>query len=81
MFSFGGTQCCLYRIAQVRFCSKYSCVHFDLFAVFSELVFRLREADRYETENNGFIEVVVEVANQRDLASPISLVLTPSIAP
>ncbi len=45
-----------------------------------ELVFRLREIARAESEGNENIEVVVEVANQRDLASPISLILTPRIA-
>ena len=46
----------------------------------SELVFQLREAHRTESEDNGFIKVVVDVANQRNLASPISLVLTPRVA-
>ena len=49
-------------------------------AYISELVFRLREFQRTESEDNGFIEVVVDVANQRDLASSISLVLTPRVA-
>ncbi len=44
-------------------------------------MFRLREADRSETEDRGIIEIVVEIANQRDLARGISLVLTPKIAP
>ncbi len=46
----------------------------------SGLEFRLREVDRSEREDNGVIEIVVEVANQRDLASSISLVLTPRVA-
>ncbi len=45
--------------------------------IHAELVFRLREADRSEREDNGFIEIVVENANQQDLVTNISLLLTP----
>ncbi len=48
--------------------------------MYLELAFRLREIDRSEIEDNGNIEVVVEVGNQRDLVSNILLILTPRIA-
>ncbi|XP_064387566.1 uncharacterized protein LOC135335869 isoform X2 [Halichondria panicea] len=44
------------------------------------LVFRLRESDRVVDEGDRFIPVEVTVANEVELASDISLVLTPMIA-
>ncbi len=45
------------------------------------LVFRLRESDRVVDEGNREIPVEVTVANEVELASDISLVLTPMFAP
>ncbi|XP_064387630.1 uncharacterized protein LOC135335892 isoform X2 [Halichondria panicea] len=45
------------------------------------LVFRLRESNRVVDEDDGFISIDVAVANEVELASDISLVLTPMIAP
>ncbi|XP_064387556.1 uncharacterized protein LOC135335860 isoform X4 [Halichondria panicea] len=45
------------------------------------LVFRLRESDRAVSEDNRFIPVEVTTANEVELASDISLLLTPMIAP
>ncbi len=45
------------------------------------LVFRLRESNRVIDEDVGFIPIVVTVTNEVELASDISLVLTPMIAP
>ncbi len=45
------------------------------------LVFRLRESDRVVDEGNGFIPIEVTVSTELELASDISLVLTPMIAP
>ncbi|XP_064387828.1 uncharacterized protein LOC135336006 [Halichondria panicea] len=44
-------------------------------------VFRLRESDEVVDEDDGFIPIEVTVANEVELASDISLVLTPMIAP
>ncbi|XP_064388167.1 uncharacterized protein LOC135336335 [Halichondria panicea] len=44
------------------------------------LVFRLRESDRVVDEGDGFIPVEVTVSNEVELASDISLVLTPMVA-
>ncbi len=43
-------------------------------------MFRLRESSREADEDSGAVEVRVGVANQRYLASPITLVLTPKVA-
>ena len=44
------------------------------------LVFRLRQSNRVVDEDDGFITIVVIIANEVELASDISLVLTPMIA-
>ncbi len=44
------------------------------------LIFRLRDSDRVIDEGNGFIGIEVS-ATEVELASDISLVLTPMIAP
>ena len=45
------------------------------------IVFRLRESDRVVDEGDASISIEVTVANEVELASDISLVLTPMIAP
>ena len=50
-------------------------------SLFLALVFRLRESDEVLDEDDGFIFIEVTVANEVELASDISLVLTPMIAP
>ncbi|XP_064387763.1 uncharacterized protein LOC135335957 isoform X2 [Halichondria panicea] len=44
------------------------------------LVFRLRESDEVLDEDDGFIFIEVTVANEVELASDISLILTPMVA-
>ncbi len=50
-------------------------------SLFLALVFRLRESDEVLDEDDGFIFIEVTVANEVELASDISLVLTPMITP
>ena len=55
--------------------------HAILIILLLALVFRLRESDRVVDEGDRFIPIEVTVANEVELASDISLVLTPMIAP
>ena len=45
------------------------------------IIFRLRESNRVVDKDDGFISIEVAVANEVELASDISLVLTPMVAP
>ena len=44
-------------------------------------VFILQDSARIVNENEGFVSIRVEVLNQRQLTSSVSVVLTPRIAP
>ncbi len=55
----------------------------SVFSHHTDIVFQLRESNnvRVVDESNAFIPIVVTVSNEVELASNISLVLTPMIAP
>ncbi len=78
MFSFRVGRSSLYRRALVSENNNLNDANYKKFLL--ALVFRLRESDRVVDEGAGFIPIEV-AANEVELGSDISLVLTPMIAP